>query len=182
MYYAIVLHDQTLGTLYIESDLRQERERLVRYTGLVAVLMCGAAFVAFLLSSRLQRVISEPILALERTMHTVSSQKNFGLRVSGRRTTRSARSSTASTRCCSRFSSVMRRSRARTTPAHPHQQLEQQVAERLRVQEELKTLNTTLEQRVAERSAAAEQRAEEVRVSKNALENRRAFSSRFSTA
>ena len=38
-------------------------------------------------------------------------------------------------------------------------ELEREVAERLRAQEELKTLNATLELRVAERSAAAEQRA-----------------------
>ena len=38
-------------------------------------------------------------------------------------------------------------------------ELEREVTERLRAQEELKTLNATLEIRVAERSAAAEQRA-----------------------
>ncbi len=49
-------------------------------------------------------------------------------------------------------------------------ELEQEVTERLRAQDELKTLNTTLEQRVAERSAAAEQRAEELARSKDALQ------------
>ena len=44
------------------------------------------------------------------------------------------------------------------------------MTERLRAQDELKTLNTTLEQRVAERSAAAEQRAEELARSKDALQ------------
>jgi PAS domain S-box-containing protein len=171
VFYAIVLHDQTLGTLYIESDLRQERERLVRYTGLVAVLMCGAAFVALLLSSRLQRVISEPILTLERTMRTVSSQKNFGLRVA--RTQHDEIGAlidgfnTMLFEIQQRDAALQSANDALQTRT---QQLEQQIAERLRVQEELKTLNTTLEQRVAERSAAAEQRAEEVARSRNALE------------
>jgi signal transduction histidine kinase/DNA-binding response OmpR family regulator/methyl-accepting chemotaxis protein len=171
VYYAIVLHDQTLGTLYIESDLRQERERLVRYSGLIAVLMCGAAFVAFLLSSRLQRVISEPILALERTMHSVSSQKNFGLRVA--RTQNDEIGALIDGFNTMLFEIQQRDAALQSANDALHtrtQQLEQQVAERVRVQDQLKTLNTTLEQRVAERSAAAEQRAEEAARSRNALE------------
>ncbi len=59
--------------------------------------------------------------------------------------------------------------RGAASPATEHE-LEQEVTERLRAQDELKTLNTTLEQRVAERSAAAEQRAEELARSKDALQ------------
>ena len=63
---------------------------------------------------------------------------------------------------------IQRRDARRCSPARS--ELEQEVTERLRAQDELKTLNTTLEQRVAERSAAAEQRAEELARSKDALE------------
>ena len=49
-----------LGTVYIESDMQQWDERLKRYTGIVGVLMFGAAIVALLLSSWLQRMISAP--------------------------------------------------------------------------------------------------------------------------
>ena len=42
--------------------------------------MLGSALFALLVSSRLQRVISEPILGLEKTMRKVSAQKNFSLR------------------------------------------------------------------------------------------------------
>ena len=60
--------------------MQQWNERVSRYTGIVAVLMLGSALSALLVSSRLQRVISEPILGLEKTMRNVSAQKNFSLR------------------------------------------------------------------------------------------------------
>ena len=66
--------------MYIESDMQQWNARLTRYTGIVMVLMLGSAVVALLLSSRLQRVISEPILRLEEAMRRVSAEKSFSLR------------------------------------------------------------------------------------------------------
>lgn len=80
VFHRIELQGQTMGTLYIESDMRQLETRLRNYSGIVAILMMGAALVALLVSSRLQSVISEPILRLERTMRLVSTQKNFRLR------------------------------------------------------------------------------------------------------
>ena len=76
----VVLHGEALGTLQIVSDMRHWDARLKRYTTIVFILMFGAAGVAFLFSSKLQAVISRPILDLERTMRTVSSHKNFALR------------------------------------------------------------------------------------------------------
>ena len=60
--------------------MRHWDARLRRYTSIVFILMLGSAAVAFLFSSKLQTVISKPILDLERTIRTVSDNKNFALR------------------------------------------------------------------------------------------------------
>jgi signal transduction histidine kinase/DNA-binding response OmpR family regulator/HAMP domain-containing protein len=172
VWHEIVLHGERLGTLYIGSDMRYWNARLQRYTGIVAILMLGAAGVAFLLSSRLQKVISEPILELEQTMRTVSTQKNFALRavksqddeigaLIGGFNTMLAEIQERDAALQSAYEDV----KART------EELEQEVSERLRAQEELKIFNATLEQRVAERSAAAEQRTQELAQSQEALQN-----------
>ena len=167
----VVLHGEALGTLQIVSDMRHWDARLKRYTSIVFILMFGAAGVAFLFSSKLQAVISRPILDLERTMRTVSSHKNFALRapkphddevgalIDGFNTM---------------LSEIQQRDTALQAANEDLQartrELEQEIAERLRAQEELKCLNATLEQRVAERSAAAEQRSLELARSQHALE------------
>ena len=52
MFHDIVLHEQRLGTLYIQSDMQQWYARLRNYTAIVGILMLGAALFALLLSSR----------------------------------------------------------------------------------------------------------------------------------
>jgi PAS domain S-box-containing protein len=161
VFYRIAPRDQTLGTLYLESDMRPWRDRLVRYTGIVALLMCGAALIAFLVSSRLQRVISEPIVELEQAMRTVGTQKNFGLRVRKRGNDEIGvlidGFNTMLLETQRRDSALQR---ANETLQARTRELEQQVSERQRVQEELKKLNLTLEERVADRTAAARQGAD----------------------
>ena len=145
----------------------EERDaRLRNYTAIVGILMLGSALVALLLSSRMQRVISEPILELERTMKTVSAQKTFSLRA-----TKSQHDEIGV--LIDGFNEMLAEIQQRDAALQGANnelrsrtlELEQEIGERLRAQEDLKTLNTTLEQRVAERSAAAEQRAEESRMS-----------------
>jgi signal transduction histidine kinase/DNA-binding response OmpR family regulator/uncharacterized membrane protein affecting hemolysin expression len=170
VFYPITLHDQTLGTVYIESGMGQLRARLVSYSGIVGILMVGAAMVALLLSSRLQRVISEPILALEKTMRTVSREKTFEVRVDKPQDDEIGALIDGFN---SMLAELQERDRA-LQGAHDALksrtiELEHQIVERVRAQEDLKTLNTTLEERVAERSAAAEQRATELARSKEAL-------------
>ena len=77
VFHGIVLHEQSLGTLYIQSDMQQWYARLRNYTAIVGILMLGAALFALLLSSRMQRVISQPILDLEQTMRTVSATEDL---------------------------------------------------------------------------------------------------------
>ena len=164
----------TLGTVYLESNMQQWRERLIRYSGIVAILMAASALVALLLSSGLQRMISGPIVELERTMATVSTQKNYSLRV---KKTQNDEIGALMDGFNTMLFEIQRRDiavqRASDTLQTRTRELELEVAERQRVQDQLTVLNRTLEQRVAERSAAAEQRAEELVVSKNALDKQR---------
>jgi signal transduction histidine kinase/DNA-binding response OmpR family regulator len=160
VFHRIALHGQVLGTVYIESDMQQWDERLQRYTGIVGVLMLGAALVALLLSSWLQRVISGPILGLQDTMRRVSAQQSFAVRA-----VKTNDDEVGS--LIDGFNAMLAEIQTRDTALQGvnanlttrTRELEREAAERLRAQEELKTLNATLEMRVAERSAAAEQRA-----------------------
>ena len=67
----IVLDGDTLGMVYVQSDLQGLYSRLRWYAGICGIVMLTSIFVAYLLSSKLQRLISKPILHLTRTMKVV---------------------------------------------------------------------------------------------------------------
>jgi PAS domain S-box-containing protein len=69
-----------VGTVCVQSDMRHWHARLRRYLTIVLALVAGAAMVTLLISLRLQRMISNPILQLAGTMKTVSASKNYSLR------------------------------------------------------------------------------------------------------
>ncbi|PYL41366.1 MAG: hypothetical protein DME29_10960 [Verrucomicrobia bacterium] len=58
--------------------------RLMRYGLIGGAIVLGASLIAFLFSSRLQRVISQPILSLAHTAKVVSEQKDYSLRAEKR--------------------------------------------------------------------------------------------------
>jgi PAS domain S-box-containing protein len=60
--------------------MKELSSRLKRYTGIVFIIMLASSLVALLLSSKLRRVISEPILALAQTMKVVSINQNYSVR------------------------------------------------------------------------------------------------------
>src|SRR5580700_7143133 len=68
----VVQSGRRLGTLYLESDLGEiyEHFQLFVMTGAAFMLVCCIA--AYLISRRLQRVISQPLLALAATARQVS--------------------------------------------------------------------------------------------------------------
>jgi len=76
----IVLDKETIGTLYIRSTLEEFYSRMRLYTGIGAIILLASIFLAYLLSARLQHVISEPILKLADTMNLVSDKKAYSLR------------------------------------------------------------------------------------------------------
>ncbi len=79
----IVLKRETIGTIYLESDRQDERRRLLRFAGITAAVLLGSLCAAFLVCSRLQRVISGPLHRLSKTMRRVSEEKDFSLRTTG---------------------------------------------------------------------------------------------------
>jgi len=80
VYRRIALRGQTVGTVYLESDLGELQARMLRFAGIILLSLVGAMGVALAISSRLLRVVSEPIAHLARVARTVSQQKNYSVR------------------------------------------------------------------------------------------------------
>ncbi|HSC25794.1 MAG TPA: ATP-binding protein [Vicinamibacterales bacterium] len=74
-----------VGVLYLHSDLATLWARLRTQIAVVALLLGLALATALLLSSRLQALVSEPVMSLARTATEVSRKGDYGLRA--RRTT-----------------------------------------------------------------------------------------------
>jgi signal transduction histidine kinase/CheY-like chemotaxis protein len=77
----IMLDAELIGGVFIESGLGELQDRLKRLISIIAVVMAGALGVAFVLSSRLQRLISSPILRLTEVTRVVSRDRNYDVRV-----------------------------------------------------------------------------------------------------
>jgi signal transduction histidine kinase/ActR/RegA family two-component response regulator/HAMP domain-containing protein len=81
LFHRIHSKGETVGTLYLRSDLREQRERLQSYAGIVALFMSASLVLAVAIAFRLQRVVTNPVLALAKTAKAVSQDKNYSLRV-----------------------------------------------------------------------------------------------------
>ena len=80
-----VMHDgERIGTVYIRADTPKIGARLSTYASISGIVLLVWAFIAYLLSSRLQQVISLPIAQLAHTMRRVSSEKNYSVRATKR--------------------------------------------------------------------------------------------------
>jgi two-component system sensor histidine kinase/response regulator len=80
LFLRIDLDNQKLGTVYLESDTTALRSRIHRYLAIVTLILVTSLLLAYLLASKLQRVISDPILRLAETVHAVSVDKNYAIR------------------------------------------------------------------------------------------------------
>ena len=78
--HAVSLNGEPVGTLFLQSDMSQWYSRAKRYAIFLLVFMLGSDLLALLIASKLQTLISGPILRLEDTMHMVSAQKNYEVR------------------------------------------------------------------------------------------------------
>ena len=80
VFHDVTLNGEHLGTLFLQSDMRQWSVRAKRYASILAIFVLISGLLALLVSSKLQGLISRPILRLEDTMRMVSANKNYGVR------------------------------------------------------------------------------------------------------
>ncbi|MBZ5553239.1 MAG: response regulator [Acidobacteriia bacterium] len=80
LFHQVVLDREAIGTVYLQSDLQELSARLKRYGSVVLLVLLGSTLLVLVLSNRLQRVISDPILQLAQTARLVSMEKNYSVR------------------------------------------------------------------------------------------------------
>jgi signal transduction histidine kinase/CheY-like chemotaxis protein len=76
----VVLNGKRIGTIYLQTDLQGVYDRLRLFGGIGILVLCGSLFVAFILSARLQRPISGPILSLAQTARNIAERKDYSVR------------------------------------------------------------------------------------------------------
>ncbi len=77
----IIYDGERIGTVYLQSDMQELTTRVKLYVGIVALVLLASSIAAYLLSSKLQRVVSDPISQLAKTMRIVSGEKDYSVRV-----------------------------------------------------------------------------------------------------
>jgi signal transduction histidine kinase/CheY-like chemotaxis protein len=76
----VVLEDEVVGAVFIESDQREFWTRTYRLGGIVGLALVGASLLALVVASRLQRVISVPLLRLIDVTRVVTNDRRYDVR------------------------------------------------------------------------------------------------------
>jgi len=84
LFQPITLKGELIGTIFIEADLTDLNGRLTRFLEIDSLVLLVSLAVAFLLSTKLQRVISGPIRELADTASSVTTQENYSIRATKR--------------------------------------------------------------------------------------------------
>jgi signal transduction histidine kinase/CheY-like chemotaxis protein len=84
VYQPILLQGRKAGTVFIRADFHWLTDRFVEELRIVAIILLLSWLVSLLLSSRLQQLISGPILDLVRSARTVSDTRDYSVRAARR--------------------------------------------------------------------------------------------------
>ncbi|MCA9470691.1 MAG: response regulator [Nitrospirales bacterium] len=77
----ITLNGERLGVLYLQVRLSVVSARLQEILGITVLVFIISAVVSFLLSSRIQRMITDPLMELTTVSRRISQKKDYSLRV-----------------------------------------------------------------------------------------------------
>ena len=76
----VVRDNNVLGTLYLKSDMRFFYSHVKIYSGMAALVIVGTLLLALVTANRLQKRVSDPIVALAGTARTVSERHDYSVR------------------------------------------------------------------------------------------------------
>jgi signal transduction histidine kinase len=143
LYHPVMKGGESVGILRLVASLARLRQRVQLSAVVLLLVLLAAVLAALLLSARLQGLVSRPILELAHTAKQISENRDYTLRAPQRTQDEIGVAVLAFNQMLDRIADADRALRA---------------------------LNTTLEERVAERTAAAEERADALRRSNEELE------------
>ncbi|HAB18214.1 MAG TPA: response regulator [Verrucomicrobiota bacterium] len=72
--------EEKVGTIYLDFDLSDLTRRTWQNCGVVAVMLLVSAIIALLLTSRLQQLISQPLLDLAQVARAISEKRDYSVR------------------------------------------------------------------------------------------------------
>ncbi len=76
----VILKDKRIGTIYLEVDLGGINSRLWLFSAIAGMILVIALLVALFISHRLQRPITDPLLALAETAQVIAERKDYSVR------------------------------------------------------------------------------------------------------
>ena len=74
------IDDQTQCSIVLQSDTGELTSRRNWFTGVLALIVTGALLLAYAIATKLQRIISKPVLHLSQKMQQVSRDKDYSIR------------------------------------------------------------------------------------------------------
>jgi len=76
----ITLDGSIIGFIFITSSLEEINKRLINYIVFVALMFIVSSFIAFLMAIKLQKLITDPIINLEKSSRKIYGEKDYSIR------------------------------------------------------------------------------------------------------